>query len=253
MESAVLMEERKQEHAVTDSPDITFFVPCLNEEENILGTIQTILSATAAAPVAYEILIVDDASTDNTVGVVNAYHEAHPEVPIVLEKKTENSGLGRNYFSGAHIAHGRYYMLVNGDNVEHLDTLIGLLSKLGEADILIPYFGRLDQRPLGRRIISQTFTRLVNTLNGFSIPYYNGPIVHLRQNVAETPSTTWGFAYQAELTTRLLSRGATYITLEVPGAERQKGTSKAFKIRNIASVGGSLLKIFLHRLGLNVW
>lgn len=247
------MFENPDHSNATQTPDITFFVPCFNEAENIEGTFQTILTAIAQVPVAYEILVVDDASTDNTVEVVEAYQKQHPEIPIILERKPQNSGLGRNYFSGVHIAHGRYYMLVNGDNVEHVETLVGLLSRLGQADILIPYFGRLDHRPLERRLVSRTFTRLVNLLNGRSINYYNGPIVHLRQNVASTASTTWGFAYQAELVTRLLGRGATYIQLEVPGEERQQGTSKAFRFRNLLSVGGSLLKIFLHRLGWNVW
>ena len=235
------------------APQITFFVPCLNEAENIRGTFQTILSALAEAPVPYEILVVDDASTDNTVAVVEEYQAAHPEVSILLEKKRQNCGLGRNYFSGAHLAHGRYYMLVNGDNVEHPETLVALLSNLGRADILIPYFGRHDHRPWTRRFVSRTFTGLVNLLNGRDIRYYNGPVAHLRENVARTPSSTWGFAYQAELITRLLSRGATHLHLEVSGEERQHGVSKAFKPRNLISVGGSLLKILLHRMGLNPW
>ncbi len=230
--------------------DITFFVPCLNEAENVCGSLDTIVAAVAetARPVAYEILVVDDCSTDDTVAVVESYSRAHPEVPIRIETSDVNQGLGRNYARGARIAHGRYYMLVNGDNVEQKETLVGLLALLGTADILIPHFGAKDHRPLGRRVVSRTFTFLVNTLSGNRIGYYNGPVVHLRENVVRWHPGTKGFAYEAELITRLLAQGATYAQLEVHSAEREHGVSKAFRFENFISVGGSLMRIALRRI-----
>ncbi len=228
--------------------DITFFVPCLNEEKNVENTLQVILSAVAEARVTYEILVVDDCSEDGTVGVVEAFHRAHPELPVVLVTSEHNLGLGHNYARGARMAHGRHYMLVNGDNVERLEVITALLAKLGQADIIIPYFGRLDNRPLIRRIISRMFTMLVNFLSGNRIGYYNGAVVHLRENVVRWHPGTRGFAYEAELITRLLAQGATHVQVEVPSEERQHGVSKAFRLRNFVSVAGSLARIAARRL-----
>lgn len=230
------------------SVDVTFFVPCLNEEKNVAGTLDVITGATAEVGVRYEILVVDDCSADGTVAVVEAYQANHPEAPIRLHKKERNQGLGRNYAEGARIARGRYYMLVNGDNVERREVLVALLPMLGQADILIPYFGRLDTRPWIRRIISRTFTKIVNWASGTSVRYYNGAVVHLRENVIKWHPGTRGFAYQAELITRLLAHGASYIEVEVPGEERQGGVSKAFRPKNMVSVGNSILRIARRRL-----
>jgi len=230
-------------HAV----DVTFFVPCLNEEKNVTGALEVIVAAATEVGVQYEILVVDDCSTDGTVAVVEAFAGQHPNVPMVLRKNERNQGLGRNYTEGARIARGRYYMLVNGDNVERREVLVALLPKLGHADIVVPFFGALDNRPLLRRIISRSFTKLVNLVSGTSVRYYNGAVVHLRENVAKCPPGTRGFGYQAELITRLLAEGASYVEVEVPGEERQEGATKAFRPRNVLSVAGSLLRIGLQR------
>ena len=72
--------------------EVTFFVPCYNEEGNVANTLNTIMAAVAEVPHSYEILVVDDASTDNTVAVVEAFQRDHPDVTVVLEKREENRG-----------------------------------------------------------------------------------------------------------------------------------------------------------------
>ena len=63
-------------------------------------------------------------------------------------------GLGRNYVDTAFIAYGKYYMLINGDNAETEDSIKGIIAKLGNAEIIIPYFGNRDKRSKSRKLIS---------------------------------------------------------------------------------------------------
>jgi glycosyltransferase involved in cell wall biosynthesis len=229
------------------TPQISFFVPCLNEELNVAGALDTILAALQDVPVAAEILVVDDCSSDGTVPLVEAYMVSHPDAPLVLIKNDRHRGLGHNFAAGARLAQGRYYMLVNGDNVERREVIVAILERLGQADIIIPYFGKLDRRPPMRRIISRAFTLLVNLLSGTRVQYYNGAVAHLRENVIAWHPGTPGFGHQAELITRLLYLGATYTEVEVPMEERQHGHSSAFKWRNFLSVAGSLGRIARNR------
>lgn len=232
------------------NPDVSFFVPCLNEEANVINTLHVILASVAKTQVSYEILVVDDGSTDGTAAVVEAFQRERPDIPLRLIRNEQNQGLGINYARTAPVARGTYYMLVNGDNVEREEVLVALLSRLGEADIIIPYFGRLDTRPLVRRIVSRTFTTLVNLLSGNHVGYYNGAVVHRRENVIRWHPGTRGFAYEAELICRLLANGATFVQLEVPGEERQHGSTAAFRPKNFISVAGSLLRIAARRIHL---
>ena len=51
-----------------DKIDITFFVPCCNEEKNIVKTLENIINS--VGNIKYEILVCDDGSKDKTIEVV---------------------------------------------------------------------------------------------------------------------------------------------------------------------------------------
>lgn len=233
--------------------DITFFIPCYNEEGNITATMETILTAVQGLRYAYEILVFDDASTDNTKGVVERIRRDRPELPIRFFVNKENRGLGFNYVRGAFTARGSYYMLINGDNVEPAEAIRETIQHCGEADMIVPYFGSKDKRSWFRRNVSRTFTLLVNCLSGHKIHYYNGAVLHRTDNVRFWRAESVGYGYQAELICRLLHEGMTYREVEVPNSDRQWGFSKAFSPANILSVSNSLFHIFWRRLEYTVF
>jgi glycosyltransferase involved in cell wall biosynthesis len=227
--------------------DITFFVPCYNEENNVISSLENIVEAAIVTDVSYEILLVDDASLDNTASVVEGYIKAHSEIPITFVRNKKNRGLGRNYVEGAYISKGKYYMLVNGDNAEPLEAIIAVVQKLNQADMIVPYFEK-DTRSIGRRMVSSTFTFLVNFLGGQSLRYYNGPVAHLKLNVMRWHADTDGFGYQAEILCRLLMEGASFIEVGVPNTNRVSGVTKAFSFQNFLAVSHSLFQILFRRL-----
>ena len=228
--------------------DITFFIPCLNEENLIVLTLETLREAVGERDLTYEILVFDDHSTDRTVPVVEAYMKEHPESTIRLIKNETQKGLGRNYVDGSYLGRGKHYMLVCGDNNESKDTLLAILDKMGTADIVLPYMGNRDSRPFVRRALSYGFKTIVNFLSGFSVKYYNGPSIHLRVNVMRWHPDTDGFGYQAEMINRLLIEGATYVEVPIRNVDRRGDGSQAFNMLNYLSVSHSLFQVLLRRI-----
>ena len=226
--------------------DITFFVPALNEEELVVPTLETLLGALARFGHTYEIIVVDDGSTDATAARVQAFIARHPAEPIRLIRNPLNRGLGRNYVDAAFAATGRYYKLVCGDNPEPQHTIEALLAHLGEADMILPYL-RADPRSWKRKHLSALFTRIVNLVGGYQLRYYNGTAIHLRYNVMRWHSDTYGFAFNAEIVTRLLNEGASYVEVPIDVVEAEGRTSRAFSFHNSLSVPHSLLQILLRR------
>ena len=228
--------------------DITFFIPCLNEENLIVLTLETLREAVGESDLTYEILVFDDHSTDRTVPLVEAYIKEHPESTIRLIKNEIQKGLGRNYVDGSYLGRGKHYMLVCGDNSEPKDTLLAILDKMGTADMVLPYMGNRDCRPFVRRALSYGFKTIVNFLSGFSVKYYNGSSIHLRMNVMRWHPDTHGFGYQAEMINRLLIEGATYVEVPIRNMDHHGGGSKAFNILNYRSTSHSLFQILLRRI-----
>jgi glycosyltransferase involved in cell wall biosynthesis len=229
--------------------DITFFVACYNEEENIVATLDTLLAALDEVPCGWEILVIDDASQDRSVAVVQRYIAEHPGLPIRCMMNKKNKGLAQTYIDGAFQGKGTYYRLVCGDNVEPKETFVALLKHLGEADMIIPYHVAVRGKSLGRRMLSKTFTWLVNCISGHRLKYYNGMAIHLRYNVMRWHTNSQGFGFQADLITRLLDHGSSYVEVPVVAQERTKGNSKALTLKNLLSVTHTLLDLFIRRVG----
>lgn len=229
--------------------DITIFVPCYNEEGNIVDTLNTIFSALDETRLAYEILIIDDASKDNTKKVIHDYIKDHPSRNIVLRVRKENIGLAQNYIDCAFMAKGRYYKLVSGDNAEPKETLLATFNSLGKAEMIIPYIARVEGRSSARSFISWAYTAIVNTITGYKIKYYNGGATHYTCNVMRWHTDYHGYSFQADVITRLLDQGMNYIQIPVSYQERKTGKSAALKLKNFLSVGHFFMDLIIRRVG----
>lgn len=226
---------------------LTVFVACYNEEPNIQETLETVVAACREVGLSFEIVVIDDASKDRSVEIIQAFHQSHPDVRLVLKVNEANEGLGNNYTEAAFIGHGIWYRLVCGDNVEPKETLVKVFSQIGKAELIIPYTDKAIRTPV-RQVISQTFTGLVNFISGHKLHYYNGLPLTRRYYVMRWHSNAHGFGFQADLITRLLDRGLSYLEIRVVGQERTAGSSTAFTFKNFCSVGHSVLTLLIRRV-----
>lgn len=236
------------------SIDLTIFISCYNEEPYIITTIKTLKEALAeVGNVTYEIIVIDDCSRDNSANLVEAYINAHPDDRILLRRNRGNQGLAQNYFDAAFIGKGKYYRLLCGDDAEPLDTMIAVFREIGQADMLIPYYVSAEGKSLSRRMISGTYSKLVNFISGMNLHYYNGLAVHLRYNVMRWHPNTRGFGFQADIICMLVDQGFNYKEVPVRTIERKKGDSKALTFKNILSVTHTLVDIIIRRISNRVY
>lgn len=231
---------------IASNIEVSLLIPCLNEEKNVIGAIQTVSAACVGIGVFFEIIVIDDGSTDRTAEVVSAYCEAHPETVIRLIRNQGNKGLAYNFVEGAFHASGRYYKLVPGDNVEPQETTAGILARRGEADIIIPFYTEVRNRTMFRTIVSSLYTKFVNLASGYRLHYYNGNPLYSRADVMRYHVECTGFGFQAEFLTRLLYSGRSFV--EVPLVAYDREGSASINLKNLLSVGHSLLTILLRRL-----
>jgi glycosyltransferase involved in cell wall biosynthesis len=231
----------------TESVEITLLVSCYNEGSFIADTLDNVTGALSEVGRSYEIIVVDDASKDNSVAVIRDYLQRRPELPITLKINEKNRGLGNNYVEAAFLGCGKYYRLCVGDNAEPKEKLIPILRCIGKAEIIIPYHNVIGKSWI-RKAISSTYTFLVNALSGYHIRYYNGLAIHLRYNVMRWPPVSYGFGFQADIITRLLDEGASYGQISTHSVERKGGASTALSMRNVLSVTHTLLEVAIRRL-----
>ena len=130
---------------------LSIFVPCFNEENNITKTLNNIKDG--VQNINYEVLIVDDASTDKTVVMIEEFKKNNSNINIKIFHNKKNKGFGFNYYSTAHKAMGKYYMLINGDAVEPSNEIKKIVNNLGKADMVLTYL--IDKRGIFRKTVSR--------------------------------------------------------------------------------------------------
>lgn len=235
-------------------PLITLFVACYNEVENIAGTLDVVRAACTEMGMSYEVLIIDDASTDGSVEMIRRYMEDHPDAPIRLHVNEKNMGLGENFAEAAFMGSGEYFRLICGDDTEPVETLVKVFREIGKADIIMSYRpDDVDGKALSRKLLSRLYTKIVNFISGYNLHYYNGLPIMRRRDVMRWNPNSHGFGFQADLVTRLLDRGAVCIEVPVKAHERQTGKAAAIRFRNLCSVSHSLLNILIRRISKMVW
>jgi hypothetical protein len=115
--------------------------------------------------------------------------------------------------------------------------------------MIVPYHRQVTGKSAFRLFLSQFYTSIVNLLSGHKIRYYNGLATHLRYNVMRWGPYSFGFGFQAELITRLLDEGATYVEIPVDALHRDKTRgNSALNFGNFLSVGHTLTEVFIRRV-----
>lgn len=223
----------------------SFFVPCFNEEENVVSVIKKLAKVCSEFQVSYEILIFDDCSSDGTIEQALRCRSFNPSVPLRIFTNTVNRGVARNFIEGAFQARGKYYRVVMGDDVESEETLSKIIALAGSADIVIPYHSAVIGRPLYRKLISRLYTKLVNFASNQKLHYYNGSPLFLKRDARRFHVEATGLGFQAEFLLRLLQEGRSFIEVPVLASDREGSTS--LNLRNFVSVGYSIFKIFMRR------
>ena len=227
---------------------LSLFVACYNEQDNIIGTLETLVEALRKTVPSFDIIVVDDASKDETVPRVRKFMAEHAELPVRLLLNGHNEGVANNYAEAAFRAKGEWYRMICGDNVEPVETLETIFKAVGKTEVVVPYTVEIRGRGIFRRLLSKTYTALVNAISGYRMHYYNGLLVTRTDYVRRWHSNSHGFGFQADLLTRLLSKNLTYEEVPVYGNERLTGESKALTMRNLASVAHSLQNVAIRRI-----
>lgn len=227
---------------MTAKPTISIIIPAYNEEGNLRGTVNEVLRAFGDRFGGYEILIVNDGSKDGTGEVANALAAENPRIKAI--HNSPNMGFGYSYRRGVQAATCDYVGFFPGDDCLPAECIAALFDLVGSADIISHYTSNLEVRLPARRVISRTYTWMMNTLFGLHLVYFNGPTIHRREVIQNVKISTYGFAFLSEIMVRLIRSGHSYHQIGTPIRERKRGSSKAFHPRNVVTVVKTIGTLF---------
>jgi len=142
---------------------ISVVVPAHNESGNLPGLIEEI-SAAFAGRRDYEIVIVDDASSDDSAAVLSALQTRVPELRVL--RHVRNAGQSTALINGVRAARGQWIGTLDGDaqNVPaDLPRLLAEIERRADPELKLIQGWRVDRRDTGFKRLS---SKIANAVRG---------------------------------------------------------------------------------------
>jgi len=210
-------------------PALSYFFPAHNEAANLRGLVEEALETLPGLADAFEIVIVDDGSKDDTPAIADELAAAHPEVRAVHHPV--NLGYGAALRSGFAAASHDHLAFTDGDRqfkVADLGTLIDRLAA-GSADAVVGYrIRRAD--PLVRTVYAKLY-RLANRIFfGLKVRDVDCACkLFTRRSLEGVNVESGGAFFSAELLIKLRARGRRIDEVGVPHYPRTAGSPTGAK------------------------
>ncbi len=125
---------------------ITVCIPSYNAELTLDRCLLSLVSAEDAGRL--EVLVVNDGSTDHTLGIAKLYEQRYPGIIRIIDKA--NGGHGSTINAALAEASGKYFMVLDSDDWLNTDDLDKLIRKITEdnldEDLILTHYYKVDQR-----------------------------------------------------------------------------------------------------------
>lgn len=210
---------------------VSVFLPAYNEVDNLEESVADIVWAASQVLSEYEILIVDDGSTDGTGELSDRLAGENPRIRAIHQLR--NKGIAAAYERALDEAKLDYFSFLAADGEIARESVLNILGSVGQADIVAPYHQNPQARQPHRRFLTWASTALVNALFGQRMHYYQGPCIYSVALARSLPKTAGGFYFPTQMLIHALHAGYTYVEVGLTHVDRTHGRSKAVSAKNI--------------------
>jgi glycosyltransferase involved in cell wall biosynthesis len=201
---------------INSEASVSIIIPVYNEA----GNIEKIVSGIKALYPFYEIIVINDGSTDNTAEVAQragATVFSHPY----------NIGNGAAIKSGIRVATGDIMVFMDGDGQHQPESISDLLKFLPEYDMVVGARSTTDQASMGRALGNTIFNWFASYVAKFSIKDLTSGFRAVKSNVVRNflyllPNT---YSYPTTLTLGVLRSGLSVKYVSIRTRKRKTGQS----------------------------
>jgi dolichol-phosphate mannosyltransferase len=220
-------------------PDVSVVVPMFNEQENVKRTLDRLTRALDTIPKRWEIVVVDDGSTDRTRGLVESYCRLNRWVKLI--SYPANQGRGKALRLGIARAQGRIICTTDADlsyDEKYVVKMIEVLDRNPEADLVVgsPYApgGKTEGVPFHRLLLSRWGNKILGFAMKGGLSTVTGVLrAYRRECISSLELESDGKEIHLEILSKALSMG--YRVKEMPATLKSRtGGKSKFKFKATA-------------------
>lgn len=211
---------------------LSIVLPAFNEEANIMTAIERARSVAQKIAGEFEIVVVDDGSSDRTAAIVSTAAEQDPRVRLVSH--ADNRGYGEALRSGFESAKLDLVFFTDADNQFDMEELANFMPLIERVDVVAGYrIARQD--PLMRRFFAKGWNILVRSLFYVPVRDIDCAFKLFRREVFDRIDLeSIGAMVNTELMVKLARSGASVVEIGVTHLPRTAGRPSGADPRVIA-------------------
>jgi dolichol-phosphate mannosyltransferase len=161
---------------------LSVIVPVFNEAESLPRLLEALTAVLTGLPYAYEIILVNDGSTDNSLAVMRSFGATHPEVKVVDFRR--NYGQTAALMAGIDHANNDVVVMIDADLQNDPTDIPRLLAKLDEGyDVVSGWRKDRKDAQIRRNWISRVANRLISRVSGVRLNDYGCTLKAYRRSV----------------------------------------------------------------------
>lgn len=175
----------------------------------------------------FEIIVVDDGSSDSTADVVKKFMETDPRVRC--HRHPVNMGPGSGLVTGIPLATKDYVLFLPADIAMRLDQLDRFLLAAQNADVVVGVSSdRTDYSPI-RKLSSAVYVLLVRILFGLKFRQVNYIHLYSREAITKCAPTIGGVFVSVEILVKARDAGFRLVEADVEYLAREHGSASCGK------------------------
>ena len=203
--------------------DLSVVVPLYNEEESLPHLVEQLLQALRPSSERFELVLVNDGSSDRTAEVLEQISREVPELVAVLLRK--NYGQTAAMAAGFDVAQGEVIVSLDGDLQNDPADIPMLLAKLRQGyDLVSGWRHQRQDAALQRKLPSRIANRLIGRVTGVKLHDYGCSLKAYRREVL-SDMRLYGELHRF-LPALAFIEGARITEVKVNHRARQFGSSK---------------------------
>ena len=229
---------------MANGSELTIVIFAYNEEINIRAAATTIHDVARALDIDFNMVLVNDGSTDATGTVCETLVRELSDVPVTVLTNTPNMGIGASFRRALAQTTSEYITWFPGDNDVSPDLIRDMLRAMKYADVTLTYFLNREIRGRLRNVISMTYCMAFMAIFNTFILYFNGPGVYRTKCIRDLHLVGTRFGFIAEMHVKLLRSDISYLELSgymLTGLER----STAISWRNLREALSTFVSLFI--------
>jgi dolichol-phosphate mannosyltransferase len=213
---------------MSDAPYLSLVIPAYNEQENIPVLLERVGAALAQIGKSFEVLIVDDGSTDSTPKLLEEGMHKYPWLRVL--RMAKNGGQSAAFEAGFKAARGEAIATIDADLQNDPEEIPRLLPMLDGYDMVTGW--RKDRHDTGfRRIQTKIANRIRNWLSDETIQDSASSLKLYKRHCVEGLKLFNGM--HRFFPTLVKMRGYSVLETPVKHSQRYAGTAK-YGLRNRA-------------------